>query len=150
MYMAVSRINTFAVEMQHIQMAASPIIVAPVIELKVGPEPTANPLSVYCLPISGGGFVAQLGLLSELYVAKWIAEGKRLKGSKAYQPNLVFASSGGNVAAYIAMAGDWSPEGMTRVAEKISTPMFIRSWFPDYMSFIPTWIIGGGQGICVS
>jgi len=105
-----------------------------------------SPLEVFALPVSGGGFVAQVGLLSELYMAKWVANGRRLQGSKSYQPDLVLGSSGGNVAAYIAMAGDWCPEGMLRMAAKMETKMFIQSWFPDFMSFIPTWLIGATKG----
>lgn len=121
------------------------IIVEPGIDLKTM-DANTDPLTIYCLPISGGGFVAQLGLLSELYEAKWIVAGRRFKGSKDYQPDLVLAASGGNVATYIAMAGDWASTGMMRNALKIEKSMFIRSWLPDHLHFIPTWVMGVVKG----
>lgn len=102
--------------------------------------------TVYCLPVSGGGFVAQLGLLSEVYAAKKRVLNGRFSGSKDYEPDLVLASSGGNVATYVAMGGDWSPEGIVRVTSEVRNEMFIRSWVPDELSFIPSWLVGTFNG----
>lgn len=125
--------------------ATQQITVTPAIDLK-SLDNELPPLTIYCLPVSGGGFVGQLGLLSEVYEAKWIACDRRFNGSKDYKPNLIFAASGGNVASYIALAGDWSPAGIMRIALKIEVPLFIRSWLPEQMSFIPTWVVGAMKG----
>lgn len=58
-------------------------------------------MRVYVLPISGGGFTIQLGILIA------IARGYRLGGQRAPRPDLVLGSSGGNVAAYVGAAADW-------------------------------------------
>lgn len=123
----------------------STIVIAPTVDIKNACI-DEEPLEIYCLPVSGGGFVAQLGLLSEIYEAKLLMCDRKFNGSKDYQPNLVFASSGGNVAAYAAMAGDWSPHGMLRIALKLETSMFIKSWFPEFMDVIPSVIIGAAKG----
>jgi predicted acylesterase/phospholipase RssA len=109
-------------------------------------ESSDAPLTVYCMPVSGGRFVAQLALLCELYEAKWISCDRKFDGSKDYQPDLVFAASGGNVASYVALAGDWSPDGINRTALKIESTMFIRPWWPEYMSFMPTWLLAPFKG----
>jgi len=99
-------------------------------------------LDVYCLPISGGGFVAQLGLLCEIYEAKKIANGNIVFGSKTYCPDLVFAASGGNVASYIALAGNWSTDGIIRCSQQIDPHSFTRKWVPNELSIIPNIVVG--------
>lgn len=69
------------------------------------------------LPISGGSFVNQLAILSLLTLT-------------FYQPEIIFASSGGNVAAYTAVAGEWSWAGLQRVAGEINSRMFASPWSP--------------------
>jgi hypothetical protein len=103
-------------------------------------------LTIYCLPISGGRFISQLGLLCELYDAKKINLGGNLNGSKYYQPNLVFASSGGNIATYIGLASDWNPISIERVLKDLKSEMFIKSWLPKELNFIPSWLIGTFKG----
>ena len=97
-------------------------------------------LIVYTLPVSGGGFVAQLGLLSEL------SEALKLNKVHSIQPDLIFSASGGNVAAYIAMAGGWTTEGIRRVARHINMNIFIQSWFMDGFTFLPTILAGVFNG----
>jgi hypothetical protein len=63
-----------------------------------------NPFKIYILPVSGGGFPAQLALLAEMYDAMSIIKGKHIS-TKDYVPDLAMASSGGNVSIYTAMAG---------------------------------------------
>lgn len=93
-------------------------------------------LIIYSLPVSGGAFVSQLGLLSELYEA--------LIATKvhSHKPDLAMASSGGNVAVYAAMAGGWSPEGIKRVTLGMNKDMFTRSWFPTGLQKIPSFMAG--------
>lgn len=123
-------------------MAVTPLVILPSFDLKKEKEKELDPLTIYCLPVSGGGFVAQLGLLSELFEAKRILKDNKIQGSKDYQPDIVLAASGGNVATYIAMAGDWSPEGILRTALKTNSSMFLKSWWPENLDFLPTWLLG--------
>jgi predicted acylesterase/phospholipase RssA len=97
-------------------------------------------LVVYSLPVSGGAFVSQLGLLRELFQALEICQ------VHANEPDIVLAASGGNAAAYIAMAGNWTYDGIARVARDFDSDHFIRSWFPKGMRFIPTIIAGIFKG----
>lgn len=88
-------------------------------------------MKIYILPISGGGFPAQIGLLKELYKSTKTSDKPGIK------PDLVFASSGGNVAAYIAMLGDWTDTGISRNCTLLDSSLFVESWTPP---FFPTWI----------
>jgi len=88
-------------------------------------------LTVYVLPISGGKFVSQLALLSEIY------DGGQVRG-----PDLIFSTSGGNICAYAAMAGGWSPEGIKRTVSFIRPSMFCRSWYPRHLDWMPSWTQG--------
>lgn len=106
----------------------------------------ANNLVIYCLPVSGGKFVNQLGLLCEIFVAKKKYNKGILKGSKYYAPDLVFGSSGGNVSAYLGLAADWSDDGIERLAQKISSDIFIKSWLPKEFNFIPSWALSLSNG----
>lgn len=98
-------------------------------------------LKIYCLPISGGCFVSQLGLLCEVFNAIKLNNNGEVKGCLNYQPNLVLCSSGGNVAAYVGLAGDWSEAGILRVARELKSEIFVKSWFPKDLSFIPSWFL---------
>lgn len=69
------------------------------------------------LPISGGGFTAQLA-------------GIQLLLRREMKFDIVLAASGGNVAAYIAMAGDWKENGIERVAKMMNSDMFVSRWLP--------------------
>ena len=114
-------------------------------------------LNIYCLPVSGGGFCTQLGLLSEIYAAKKLAKNGIFNGSQDYQPNMCLCSSGGNVSAYIGMAADWSDTGIERISRKIRSEIFVKSWVPSELNFLPSWLFSfngaifrqgyGGYGI---
>lgn len=93
-------------------------------------------LVIYSLPICGGAIVTHLAILSELFDA--------LLESRVHSttPDLVFGSSGGSVSAYVAMAGDWQADGITRVIKDLDPEMFLRSWFPKEMNYIPTGLLG--------
>lgn len=95
---------------------------------------------LYVLPISGGAFPVQLGLLSILFDVYKINK-PTFTGSRNYSPDLILGASGGNVSGYIGMAGDWYYEGICRIVENIDSNMFIRSWWPDDLDFIPTWFL---------
>lgn len=70
---------------------------------------------VLVLPVSGGGFVSQLAILQHLCEIHFI-------------PDLTLASSGGNVAAYIAAAANWKWPGIERIARELSKDFFIQPW----------------------
>jgi hypothetical protein len=88
-------------------------------------------MRIYVLPVSGGGFPAQLGLLREIYRATMT------DSEPGITPDLVFASSGGNVAAYLAMANNWTDVGIIKNGQMVDSNVFVESWTP---SFFPTWI----------
>ena len=70
---------------------------------------------VLVLPVSGGGFVSQLAILQHLCESRFI-------------PDLTLASSGGNVAAYVAAAANWKWSGIERVAHELTQDLFARPW----------------------
>lgn len=109
-------------------------------EVKAHPIHPTTALTLFCLPVSGNRFVAQCGLLGELHEAYTLAFNSSLT------PDLVFASSGGNIAAYTAMAGDWTSCGIRRVAAKLDPKAFIQSWFPKPFNFIPSCMVGLKKG----
>ena len=88
---------------------------------------------VLVLPISGGAFPIQLGVLCDLT-------------SHGYKPSLTLAASGGNIAAYTALAGKWCPIGIQRVCKQYGSDIFIKSWWPRGLSFMPSILIGFFKG----
>lgn len=105
-----------------------------------------NTLKVYVLPVSGGCFVSQLGLMSELYVANKMSKKGILNGSQDYQPDICLCASGGNVSAYVGLAADWSDTGIYRIARFLRSEIFVKSWLPKELNFIPSWLIGTFNG----
>jgi hypothetical protein len=101
---------------------------------------TEDKKTIFNLPISGGGFPCQLGLMAELLDALSVVENFEKR------PDISFAASGGNVAVYITMAGDWTSDGIYRVSSDLKPEMFTRSWFPKGMKFMPTALIGIFKG----
>ena len=73
--------------------------------------------TVLVLPISGGGFTSQLAAIQLLLRVN-------------IHIDIVLAASGGNVAAYVAMAADWKENGIERVSKMISSDMFVSRWLP--------------------
>lgn len=90
-------------------------------------------MRIFVLPVSGGGFPVQLGLISELT-------------SVGITPKVVFGSSGGNVAGYLGLSADWSPHGIRRIVEQLHPDLFSRSWWPKMLSWMPSWTIGYFRG----
>lgn len=72
---------------------------------------------VLVLPISGGGFTSQLTVL-------------QLLSRRDINYDIVLAASGGNIAAYIAMAAEWKEYGIERVARMVKSDMFVSRWLP--------------------
>jgi hypothetical protein len=67
------------------------------------------------LPVSGGGFVSQLAILQHLCEVKFV-------------PDLTLASSGGNVAAYVAAAANWKWAGIERISRELTQDLFTSPW----------------------
>lgn len=103
-------------------------------------------LTIYCLSISGGCFVNQLGLLQEVYEARIYANGGKITGKKSYAPDICFGASGGNVAAYVGLAADWSSQGIFRVSRLLEHKYFARKWVPEQLALIPNLLIGLFKG----
>lgn len=72
-------------------------------------------MHVLVLPVSGGGFVSQLGIIQHLCEAKII-------------PDVVLASSGGNVAAYVAAAANWKWPAIERISKELTQSLFLKPW----------------------
>jgi predicted acylesterase/phospholipase RssA len=94
---------------------------------------------ILILPVSGGGFVSQIALLLELSKIN-------------YKPDLTLASSGGNVAAYLAAAADWNCYAMYRLAQKLNHKLFLNSWheitsFNILIGFFQSNIFNQGKGV---
>jgi predicted acylesterase/phospholipase RssA len=70
---------------------------------------------ILVLPVSGGGFVSQLAILQHLCESGFV-------------PNLTLASSGGNVAAYVAAAANWKWPAIERIARELSQDLFAKPW----------------------
>lgn len=100
-----------------------------------------DPFKLYVLPVSGGSFPIQLSFVTELYKARKI-NNPMLQGEKDYHPDLVMAASGGNVASYVSMAGDWNYHGIMRMVEFINKDLFLKSWIMPEFNFLPSWLIG--------
>lgn len=75
-------------------------------------------MQVLCLPVSGGGFPVQLGIMRVLCQA-------------GYRPKVTLGASGGNVVAYVCSAADWYPSGIERIAAQLSSDVFFDSWVPQ-------------------
>lgn len=91
-------------------------------------------MNILVLPVSGGSFPVQLGILSDLVTT-------------IERPKITLASSGGGVTAYTVLAADWSPEGIERVARLLHTGILIKSWWPyPFHSVFPSWILGYFKG----
>jgi predicted patatin/cPLA2 family phospholipase len=71
--------------------------------------------NLFILPASGGSFVVQLAILQHLSVVGCV-------------PDLMLASSGGNIAAYIASAAEFQSAKIERVATDLKSSLFVTPW----------------------
>lgn len=88
---------------------------------------------IYVAPVSGGAFPHQLEMIM------WLCK-------LQYKPDVVLASSGGNVASYVAMAGDWTCAGIEKMIDNLYSNYFFKSWFPTYISYLPSVLKGYFMG----
>lgn len=94
---------------------------------------------IYVLPVSGAGFVSQLAILQHLCEAGYI-------------PDLTLASSGGNVAAYIAAAANWKWAGIERIAREMTQDLFAKplssiSWLSFILGYFNGNAYNKGTGV---
>lgn len=83
-------------------------------------------MKIFIIPVSGGGFAAQLGVMHHLMEAKRII------------PDLILGSSGGNVTAYISMLSNWYSKAILKNCHLLDSTLFVEPWTP---SFLPTWLL---------
>lgn len=85
---------------------------------------------IFILPVSGGYFPLQIAQLLWMHVT----------------PSIVVGSSGGNIAGYLSTAGGWSEEGIQTVIDKMYSSLFIKSWWPEYLPYLPSVLKGYFKG----
>lgn len=85
--------------------------------------------ALWVLPVSGGLFPVQLTQ------AMWILEA-------GYKPLALFSSSGGNVVSYLIATGNFFVDRISLITKYLSSRIIIRSWWPAYLSYLPTGIKG--------
>lgn len=110
-------------------------------------------------PVSGGAFPVQVGFILQLVQLMkprgfWI--GPKKSGTIYDIPlglsmecfyDLALGSSGGNVAIYLTLAGDFTQAGVEKATEKLNSNMFISSWWPRPLSsLLPSWLLGYYEG----
>jgi len=106
-----------------------------------------NILEVYSGTVSGGGFPAQIQEILFVTEQKKKAFSTATENiSSYYIPDLCMGTSGGNVALYIAISGNWDEGGIKRVINSMSPDMFAQTWWPGPMGFLPTWVLGIFEG----
>lgn len=92
-------------------------------------------IELMILPVSGGHFVNQVALISLLC------------DHSKFRPKLILGSSGGAIAAYIGLCADWKYNGILRVMEDLSSELFVKSWWGNFMgNFIPSGLLGFFKG----
>ncbi len=110
-------------------------------------KPRSEILELWVSSISGGGFPAQIqSMIFYLDAKKKSCEALGLSSTNEWTPDINMASSGGNVATYIALSGNYTQGGINRVIQNMDARMFSRSWAPKGMSFLPTWIFAIFEG----
>jgi len=90
-------------------------------------------MHILVLPVSGNFFPVQLSLLSELISVK-------------YDPGIILGTSGGAVSSVISLGADWSVNGIRRLAKQLKPSLFLRNWWPNSLSFLPSWSLGYFRG----
>ena len=84
-------------------------------------------------PVSGGLLANQLAFMAEL-------------SKCGVAPDIALGSSGGNIANYVGLSANWQDAAIKKNALLLDSKMFAASWWPYYMSFMPSWMIGYWKG----
>jgi len=109
--------------------------------------PRSKILEIFSCTISGGAFPYQLQAIITCLQAKEKASKELgLIQTAEYTPDINMGTSGGNVALYIAMSGNYTVGGINRVVQMMNARMFSRSWAPKGLDFLPTWIFAVIEG----
>ena len=90
-------------------------------------------MHILVLPVSGNFFPAQLSMLSELI-------------DNDYDPQIILGTSGGAVCSILSLGADWSVNGIRRLVQHLKPSLFLRNWWPNSLSFLPSWTLGFFRG----
>lgn len=90
-------------------------------------------MHIMVFPVSGNFFPVQLGLLSRLI-------------DSGYDADMLMGTSGGAVCSVLALGSDWSVNGIRRLAKELKPSLFLKNWWPDTLSFMPSWMLGFFRG----
>ena len=92
-------------------------------------------MSIHCwvASSSGGRFPIQLATISEAC--------EILK-----KPDICLSTSGGNLAIFMTLAGNFTANGIWRICNYINSSLFSGSWWPKYLNFLSSTIIGIVKG----
>jgi hypothetical protein len=95
-------------------------------------------MKLMVLPISGIHWVTQCAMIKQLCKC-------------GFKPDLSVGSSGGNIAQYVALAGNWNSYSITRVVSQIKSSMFSKKWFPltfisNMIGFFKKTLYNSGEG----
>lgn len=90
-------------------------------------------MRILVFPVSGGAFPVQLGMVSDLY-------------DLDIKPTIVLGSSGGNISGYISLSANWKTEDLRVKAKQLNSEIFLASWSPRILGFVPSWVFGYLKG----
>lgn len=96
-------------------------------------------------PVSGRYFTNQIALKCNFNDAMGKMHTELYGGYRSiedYKPNIAFASSGGNVSEYMDMAADYSSERLLNIVKQLESEIFVKSWIPKGLEFVPGWLVG--------
>ncbi len=106
-------------------------------------------IRIYVLSVSGKCFLNQVANVCNTSDALSMMH-KRVKGgiqsSSDYCPNICISSSGGNIVSYSGNAGDWESDKILNIVKQLESDMFIKSWLPNELKVLPSWMIGTFNG----
>lgn len=91
-------------------------------------KPIDEHKSITICPVSGGAFPVQLEALLLLANVQW-------------KTDIYMGSSGGNIAIYLALAGNMQSCGIDRVSLELSSTLMFEKWSP-VLNFIPGFFFG--------
>ncbi len=90
-------------------------------------------MNIIIAPVSGGKFINQLSASYSL-------------SKYDYKPDIYLGASGGIVTGTILVAADYNPNSIIRLTRLTNSALFIKSWLPWYLDFIPSSSVGVFQG----
>lgn len=96
-------------------------------------------MDILVLPVSGGGFVNQLAIMEHLC-------------ESGYKPGLIMASSGGNLAAYIALASEWKWQNIRKISTDLNKELFSTQWnsigmLSTFIGYFKGELYNSGKGV---